>query len=116
MSVRTGVIHIDVHWHNSVSAHCIADQVGLLAGLVDEVEIEQLLGLVEKKLKRLHFSPPRLPHVSPAAALAAHPLFADVPPDQFHSQVHAYAACPGQALCRDECWWSYTTALLVGLY
>lgn len=56
-------------------------------GLVDEVEMEQLQTLVDRKLKRLHFSPPRLPHQLPAAALAAHPLFADVPAASFDAQV-----------------------------
>ncbi|KAK9791813.1 hypothetical protein WJX73_006506 [Symbiochloris irregularis] len=60
-------------------------------GLLDEVELDQLQNLVEKKFKRLHFNPPQLPHTDPSTSLAAHPLFADIAPHDFQSQVLRHA-------------------------
>ena len=59
------------------------------AGLLSDAESDNLQALVETKLKKLHYSPPRLPPASPAEQLAEHPLFADMPEDAFRRQVRA---------------------------
>ena len=70
-------------------------------------------GLVEQKLKKLHYFPPRFRVQPPHTLLAAHPLFADLPPAAFRREAPrtpptpARLACPlrpadaqKQALCR----------------
>jgi hypothetical protein len=44
-------------------------------GLIAATERDQLQDLVERKLKSLHFSPPRVSNARPAETLRAHPLF-----------------------------------------
>eukprot|EP00884_Botryococcus_braunii_P017513 jgi/Botrbrau1/4445/Bobra.0348s0033.1 len=61
-------------------------------GLIEDSELEQMQGLVEKKLKHLHFHPPRSTSLHPASLLARHPMFADVPPTEFTKQVLRPAA------------------------
>ena len=43
-------------------------------------------GLVEQKLKKLHYFPPRFRVQPPHTLLAAHPLFADLPPAAFRGE------------------------------
>lgn len=58
-----------------------------LAGLVDEIEIEQLRELVERKQKTLYFRPPVVAIPSALLMLRAHPMFADIPEADFAKQV-----------------------------
>eukprot|EP00884_Botryococcus_braunii_P023323 jgi/Botrbrau1/9675/Bobra.0201s0009.1 len=61
-------------------------------GLIEDSELEQMQHLVEKKLKRLHFHPPRSTGLHPADLLARHPIFADIPSSEFSKQVLRSAA------------------------
>ena len=45
--------------------------------------MEEIAGLLERRVKHLHFSPPRFTTLRPATVLAAHPLFEDVPATEF---------------------------------
>ena len=55
--------------------------------MLDETEMEQLADLVEYRLSRLHFAPPRFPWRSPAQLLAAHPLFQELDDGEFRQEV-----------------------------
>ena len=44
-------------------------------------------GLVEQKLKKLHYFPPQFRVQAPHTLLAAHPLLSDVPPRVFRRKV-----------------------------
>ena len=72
-------------------------------------------GLVEQKLKKLHYFPPRFRVQPPHTLLAAHPLFADLPPAAFRREARAlppplpgsHALCglqmPRNKRCADHC-------------
>ncbi len=53
------------------------------AGLIEDTEVGSMRGLVEQKLKKLHYFPPAFRVQPPHTLLAAHPLLADVPPPVF---------------------------------
>lgn len=46
-----------------------------VAGLIEETEEAELKGLVESRVKRLHFRPPRVHAAEPWQLMRQHPLF-----------------------------------------
>ncbi|KAK9908624.1 hypothetical protein WJX75_000582 [Coccomyxa subellipsoidea] len=56
-------------------------------GLVEDQEVESMNGLVEQKLKKLHYFPPQFHIHSPDTMLAAHPLLASIPDKKFSREV-----------------------------
>lgn len=65
----------------------------MAAGLLEEVELEQLLSLVEYKLNKLHFSPPRFAWPSAYSMLRDHPLFQDIDDSRFEKLVRTLLHC-----------------------
>lgn len=60
-------------------------------GLIAATERDQLQDLVERKLKSLHFSPPRVSKTRPAETLRAHPLFRALDDAEFAKGVLKHA-------------------------
>jgi hypothetical protein len=54
---------------------------------VEDQEVESMNGLVEQKLKKLHYFPPQFHIHSPDTMLAAHPLLASIPDKKFSREV-----------------------------
>lgn len=57
------------------------------AGLIDDIEIEQLRDLLERKQKHLSFRPPIIRLPSAAEMLQKHPMFAGITPREFNTKV-----------------------------
>jgi len=74
-------------------------------GLIADAEVEALQGLVERKLKSLHFRPPRSGGGRPLDGLRRHPLLAPLsPPGLFDAEVapcaRLFVADEGEVLSR----------------
>jgi hypothetical protein len=74
-------------------------RAGARAGLIEDNEVGSMKGLVEQKLKKLHYFPPRFRVQPPHTLLAAHPLFADLSPAAFRREARPFSspsfrACP----------------------
>lgn len=71
----------------SAAALCQTRCYSHFAGLVEDQEVESMNGLVEQKLKKLHYFPPQFHIHSPDTMLAAHPLLASIPDKKFSREV-----------------------------
>ena len=72
-------------------------------GLIADAEVAQLSGLVEKKLKALHFTPPPFEKGRPRDALRCNPILASLTDNQFKADIVPHARLvviqEGEALC-----------------
>ena len=59
----------------------------MTAGLVEDKEVEDMQQLVEHKLKKLHFNPPRGHDLHLDLLLASHPLLSAIPLSAFRTEV-----------------------------
>jgi len=73
-------------------------------GLIADAEVQALQGLVERKLKSLHFKPPRFSGGRPLDSLRKHPLLASLSTAAFEAEVAPFAklfvADEGEVLAR----------------
>ena len=59
----------------------------MTTGLVEDKEVEDMQQLVEHKLKKLHFNPPRGHDLHLDLLLASHPLLSAIPLSAFRTEV-----------------------------
>ena len=85
-------------------AHAHAHTRAWHAGLLDENEEKDLMGLVEHRLKHLHFYPPKTRPVPTERLLAAVPMFAELSAAQLHDEARVRVrVCACVRVCVRAC-------------